>query len=220
MSLIDPLFHDRFATFRGWVRWLLAMVEWRVGRLQRFARIDFNAVRRVVFVCQGNICRSPFGEAVARRAGLPTASFGLATNTGMSAFGRAVETAQAQGIDLTSHRVTAIEDFTFEPGDLLVVMEVRQAWRLLKSSRLPDDVQMTLLGLWSQPLRPHLHDPFEHGPAYFTFCFRVIESGVKALALRVQSSHAGAALSSQEAFEQRGGQCIPKVGKERERIAP
>lgn len=196
MSLIDQLFHARFATFRGWVRWLLAMAEWRVGRLQRLARIDFSAVRRVVFVCQGNICRSPFGEAVARRAGLPTASFGLATTTGMSAFGRAVETAQAQGIDLTTHRVTAIEDFAFQSGDLLVVMEVRQARRLLKSPWLPGDVQITLLGLWSQPLRPHLHDPFEHGPAYFEFCFQVIESGVKELARRIQIVPVDDALSS------------------------
>ncbi|HRF43109.1 MAG TPA: phosphotyrosine protein phosphatase [Candidatus Competibacteraceae bacterium] len=201
MSLIDRLFHARFATFRGWVRWLLAMAEWRVGRLRRFARLDFSAVRRVVFVCQGNICRSPFGEAVARRVGLPTASFGLATSTGMPAFGRAVETAQAQGIDLTSHRVTAIEDFTFQRGDLLVVMEVRQARRLLKSRELPSEVQITLLGLWSEPLRPHLHDPFEHGPTYFQFCFQVIDSGVKELARRIRSGHVNDALSSREAFE-------------------
>jgi protein-tyrosine phosphatase len=196
MSLIDRLFHDRFATFRGWVRWLLAMIDWRVGRLQRFARINFNAVRRVVFVCQGNICRSPFGEAVARRMGLSTASFGLATSTGMPAFGRAIETAQAQGIDLTLHRVTAIEDFVFQSGDLLVVMEVRQARRLLKSRELPRGVQITLLGLWSEPLRPHLHDPFEHGSAYFEFCFRVIESGVKELARRIRSGSVCDALSS------------------------
>ena len=201
MSLIDQLFHARFATFRGWVRWLLAMIEWRVGRLQHFAHIDFNAVRRVVFVCQGNICRSPFGEAVARRAGLPTASFGLATSTGMPAFGRAIETAQAQGIDLALHRVTAIEDFVFQSGDLLVVMEVRQARRLLKSRELPGDIQITLLGLWSQPLRPHLHDPFEHGSTYFQFCFQVIESGVKELARRIRSGRMSDVLSSREALE-------------------
>ncbi|MEO8304481.1 MAG: phosphotyrosine protein phosphatase [Betaproteobacteria bacterium] len=183
MSAIDRRIEPRYASFRGWVRLRLANAEFRAGRLKRFASIDFSKVERLVFVCQGNICRSSFAEFVARRSGVSTASFGLQAATGERAFPRAIATATAFGIDLDRHRVTDIADFEFRSGDLLATMEVRQARRL--SSIVADPgVQITLVGLWSTPFRPHIHDPYEHSDAYFATCFRTLQSGVHGLVSR------------------------------------
>jgi len=176
----------RYASFRGWVRLMLANAEFTVGRLERFAEIDFARVGRFVFVCQGNVCRSCFAEFVARRHGVPAASFGLQAGTGEPAFGRAIETAAAFGIDLGSHRVTDVTDFVVRPGDLLATMEVRQARRL--SSMFTDPaIQVTLVGLWATPFRPHVHDPYEHSSDYFANCFGIVESGVRELVARWQA---------------------------------
>lgn len=171
----------RYGTERGLVRLWLAQLEALCGRLRPFTDIDFSRVRRFVFVCQGNICRSPFAEYAARRAGLPCASFGLSTTTGVTAFAGALAAARACGIDMDAHRATDLADFELRDGDLLLVMEVRQARRLaaLTAGRA---VQVGLLGAWARPRRVHIHDPFTLSEAYFAHCFAVIESAVAGLA--------------------------------------
>lgn len=194
---LEALVSRRYATLRGLARLVLADLEHVTGRLRPFSAIDFARIRRFVFVCQGNVCRSCFAEYVARRHGIPAASFGLATESGQPAFGKAIATATNFGIDLGPHRVTAVEDFSFAADDLLVAMEVRQARRLVAIAPSPP-VQITLIGLWSRPFRPHLHDPYEHGMDYFDTCFRILESGVDTLARRWRDAGAPDAPASPE----------------------
>ena len=92
----------------------------------------------------------------------------------------AVETARKFGVDLSAHRTTDLEDFGFEPGDLLLAMEVRQARRI--ASLVADkDVQVSLLGLWGTPRRVHIHDPHTLSAEYFETCFERIKSSVEGL---------------------------------------
>ena len=131
-------------------------------------------------MCQGNICRSPFAHAYAQRLGLEARSLGLATTTDAPAYPLAVETARKFGVDLSTHRATDLGDFQFEPGDLLLAMEVRQARRI--APLVADkDVQVSLLGLWSTPRRVHIHDPHTLSAEYFETCFDRIMSSVEAL---------------------------------------
>jgi protein-tyrosine phosphatase len=171
----------RYGTERGWVRLALAGLEHRAGRLHAYTEVDLSRVRRFVFVCLGNICRSPYAEHVARRAGLPCASLGLSTTTGAPAFEDAVATAAARGADLGAHQATDLADFEIEDGDLLLAMEVRQA-RRLDSLLAGRDVQVALLGAWAVPRRLHIHDPHTLGSDYFVTCFEAIESAVAGLA--------------------------------------
>jgi protein-tyrosine phosphatase len=174
----------RYGTERGWVRLALAELEYRTGQLHAYTNVDLTRVRRFVFVCLGNICRSPYAEHVARRAGLPCASLGLSTTTGAPAFDGALATAAARGADLSAHRATDWLDFEFEEGDLLLGMEVRQVRQLTEILAGCDvhDVQVALLGQWAVPRRLHIHDPHTLGDDYFVTCFDVIESAVEALA--------------------------------------
>ena len=143
---------------------------------------DPAEVRRLVFVCHGNICRSAFADVVGRRAGLQVASFGLSTDAGKHAHPPAVATAASLGFDLSGHRTTRIEDFEAEPGDLLLAMEARQLRRLASNPSLVD-LPRVLLGSYASPPVPHLHDPYELDPAYMQTCLRRIESAVTRLAV-------------------------------------
>lgn len=173
---LDSLIDVGFATFRGFVRLVLGELEFVSGRLQPFVQIRPKEVRRLVFVCLGNINRSAFADVVATGLGAHTASFGLSTNTGEPAFEKAISTAPVYGYDLAAHRATNFPDYTFQPGDLLLAMEVRHVHELIRRG-IPED-SIALLGHWARPHRIHIHDPHRHTDAYFRTCFAIIHSGV------------------------------------------
>lgn len=172
----------RFGTFRGLVRALLAHAELASGRLRPFQLQQPAAVRRVVFVCLGNICRSAYAHQIAAAEGLEVASLGLSTSTGGSSPAQALAAAARAGVDMTPHRSTDFKDFTVHPGDLFLVMEVRQAHEIRRRLGPRTDVQICLLGMWADPVMPHLHDPFTLSDAYFDTCFVRVTTAVRRLA--------------------------------------
>ncbi|TMQ77794.1 phosphotyrosine protein phosphatase [Candidatus Accumulibacter phosphatis] len=175
-----------YGTFRGWVRCVLAQLEWIAGRTDRFVTVQPESVNRLVFVCLGNINRSAFAAAVARSRGVRTSSLGLATTTGAPAFETAVTTARRFGIDLSTHAATDFSDFVYRPGDLLLVMEIRHVHRLLAQGIPPTAI--ALLGAWSSPRRLHLHDPALQSDHYFMTCFVLIHSATVSLVEELRSA--------------------------------
>jgi protein-tyrosine phosphatase len=84
---------------------------------------------RIVFVCTGNLCRSPMAEvmmidALGRRActGIEVSSVGTWAYEGHPAMAEAVETMRSMQIDLSEHRSHAVIDHEIEAADLVVVM--------------------------------------------------------------------------------------------------
>jgi protein-tyrosine phosphatase len=177
----------RFGSYRGFVRLLLGCFENGIGGYRRLKRIRWDRVERVVFVCHGNMCRSPYAERRAATYGLLAASFGLSAETGAPADPSALKFAAQRAIGLAEHRACAAKDFKFHCGDLLIVMEPRQA-RAMSRCLPMVPCQLTLLGLWSRPRRPHIHDPYRLCNAYWEQCFDVIDSAVRAIAERTRLS--------------------------------
>jgi protein-tyrosine phosphatase len=177
-----------FGTHRGLVRLALAYLELATGRLSSFRPNKSVTPRRLVFVCQGNICRSAFAEKVAASLGLPVASIGLSTTTGAKSPAEAVKSAGRQGIDLTEHRAVDWEDFKVLPGDLFLAMEIRQAHELRRRLNGRTDVSVSLLGLWGAPLMPHIHDPFTLSEEYFDTCFIRVQHAVSGLREAIDKS--------------------------------
>lgn len=173
-----PMIDDHFGTWRGAVRLGLSYLEVATGRAA--IKMPETDVRRLVFICHGNICRSAFADVVARQAGLNTASFGLSTSAGLPAHPPAADAALQMGYDLSAHRTTRAEDFIPAAGDLLLAMEVRQLWRLSRDGKF-SDLPRALLGLWAQPSTPHLHDPYELRSAYMLTCLKRIETAIPPL---------------------------------------
>ncbi len=172
----------RFGTARGLVRLTLAYGEAALG-LASIRAPDAAEVRRLVFVCHGNICRSAFADAAAAEAGLATASFGLSAAHGTSAHPPVVALAGEMGIDLNRHRATAREAYQPQPGDLLLAMETRQLRRIAADARLAH-LPRTLLGLYTRPVTPHLHDPYRLSDPYTRLCLRRIASAIPVLSSR------------------------------------
>jgi protein-tyrosine phosphatase len=176
---LSTLIDTNHGTLRGWVRSVLADIEFILGRVDNHTRPKFQQVDRLVFVCLGNINRSAFAEQVARSLGANTSSIGLSTTTGTPAFQKAIETAPQFNLDLSQHQATNISDYCFQPNDLLLVMEIRHAKRLLAVG-IPQHA-IALLGHWATPHRIHLHDPHTLSDAYFRTCFTLIHSAVHGL---------------------------------------
>ncbi|MET0136872.1 MAG: phosphotyrosine protein phosphatase [Sphingobium sp.] len=178
----------RFGTIRGLIRLLLSYAELAVGR----GAIRVGApeeVRRLVFICHGNICRSAFADVAARGAGLSVTSFGLSTDDGKPAHGPAIDAAARLGHDLTAHRATQMAQYVPKDGDLLLAMETRQLRRLASDPRL-GSLPRTLLGLYTRPRIPHLHDPYALDPAYMDICLARIATAMPALRAKFPNARA------------------------------
>lgn len=85
---------------------------------------------RVLFVCLGNICRSPTAEAVfrdrARRAGLSVTADSCGTSgwhEGEAPYPPAIKAAAARGYDLTGLRARQIQTADFASFDHILVMD-------------------------------------------------------------------------------------------------
>lgn len=173
---------------RAFLRHQQALSLYRIGVLRRFTRIDWGRVERVIFVCHGNICRSPYCEARGRLLGLQTASLGLSAEENSPASASVAALARMRGVELADHRARTLPNVAVGPTDLLVAMEPSQARQLRKLTAGP---QITLLGLWSATPRPYLHDPYGLGQDYITRCLDILDQGVQRIAKEVRQHHAG-----------------------------
>ena len=84
---------------------------------------------KIVFVCTGNICRSPMGEALlrhelARRGcdGIEVSSCGTWASFPQPATEHAVSVLQGRGVDLAAHRSRALDPAELEEADLVLAM--------------------------------------------------------------------------------------------------
>ena len=172
---------DNYGGPRHILKYYVSRLRDMLGGFRALRDVDWTRVKRLVFVCRGNICRSPYAEMLARRAGLAAVSFGLIAKAGSPANPDAIENAAACGIDLAQHRSQRGEDVDIGPGDLLIGMELWHATALQRMAK-KKNAQVTLLGLWSTPSYPYIHDPYGHREAYFQTCFSVIETSVVGMA--------------------------------------
>lgn len=179
--MTDPLAKD-FGTWRGALRLALAHVE-VAARQASILAPDPAQVRRLVFVCHGNICRSAYADGLARRAEMNVTSFGLSTSSGKGAWPLVEQQARARGLDLSGHRTMRVEDYVPLAGDYLLGMETRHLRKLAANPRTAG-LPRGLLGSYAAPAVPHLHDPYQLDPAYMDVCLTRIEHAVAALVTR------------------------------------
>lgn len=194
---LKKLIHTNYGTHRGFVRLVLAQLEYILGNVDDFCRFDPTQAKQLVFVCWGNINRSCFADYVARRLGIPASSFGLSTTTGSPAFPTAIATASRHGIRLDEHTATDKCDYHYQEGDWLFVMEIRHA-RQLVALGFPSN-RISLLGHWASPMRLHIHDPHSLSRDYYITCFTLLESAVTNIASLLQAN-AGAVAEDPESL--------------------
>ena len=175
---------DNYGSRRGLVRTWWCRLLYLLGGFREHQQVDWDSIERLVFVCQGNICRSAYAEAIARSLGLDAVSCGLKTIVDAPANEDAVRAARARGVDLKEHKTTPIMYMVLKKTDLLIAMEPWQAEFLKR--HLMRGYGSTLLGLWFDPVRPHIQDPYGSSYGYFNYCFEYIERSVNAISEKVK----------------------------------
>ena len=141
-------------------------------------------VDRLVFVCAGNICRSPFGEHLAHRAGVPAVSMGLHATTGSPADPSALRHAQRLGVDMQAHQATGFDAALVREHDLVIAFELWQV-RALAQALQGRQVSVRLLGGFLGPLSFHIHDPYGLHDDYFARCFATISRAFEAMSTQL-----------------------------------
>jgi protein-tyrosine phosphatase len=153
---------------------------YRLGTFRSLRHIDPQRVKRLVFVCKGNICRSPYAEARARTLQINAISSGMDTATGLAVDPSALQNAFRRDIDLSAHQTRPLSNISLGADDLVICMEPSQA-RALRHVTRSTGSQITLLGLWAKPPQPNLTDPHGRSDAYFQNCFALIDDAVGSL---------------------------------------
>jgi protein-tyrosine phosphatase len=170
----------------AYLRHLTARALSLAGAYRTLTDIDWSAIERLVFICKGNICRSPYGAARARLLGFDAASFGLEAVDGALADPNAARNAQHRKLDLSAHRSLRLDAARLRNNDLLLVFEPRQLHAV--EARCGRGPTITLAGLWVNPVRPYVSDPYGRSDRYFQECFGVIDASVTALVSRINAA--------------------------------
>jgi protein-tyrosine-phosphatase len=157
------------------------------GRRRRSAARRVAARGRpatLLFICHGNICRSPYAEASARRR------LGAATRVESAGFigpdraspAEAVAAASEVGIDLTAHRSRVLTPEMLRAAGLVVVMDAGQRERLLLGRWALADRIVVLGDFDPEPIeRRAIPDPVEKPVEAFRSCYARIERCVALL---------------------------------------
>ena len=157
-------------------------------------RIPETPPRSLLFLCQGNICRSPFAEQVAAaiakassRNDLDFSSAGLNVKRVEGSPDTAVQAAAAYNVDLAPHRSQPLTEELAGKYDLMVVMEAGQAGpacrksgRGKRSVALLPRFDKRARRLYDQ--RAHrIEDPFGGDFDVFSSCYERITRSVRGL---------------------------------------
>lgn len=160
------------------------MVEW-----------SLVSTRRILFVCLGNICRSPLVEAVARKrfaeAGLKVEVASCGTggwHAGEQADPRMRAAAAGAGYELGNHRARQLSMADFERYDLLLAMDsdnLREMRRMVGA----EVAKRTALFLdWAGLAPPHeFPDPYYGELTGFVQSIVLAEQGVRGLIGRLHA---------------------------------
>ncbi len=150
-------------------------------------------IRSILFVCMGNICRSPVVEAVARsrfaRAGLGIAVDSAGTgdwHAGDTADPRSRASALARGYDLSEHRARQVTAEDFTRFDKLLVMDRMNLRDLTRMAPREGHDRIAMFLHWSGVAADHadhadLPDPYYGQVRDFDHVIDLAESGVDGL---------------------------------------
>jgi len=182
---INPnrIIKQKYGSRKGMIYNCLYKILYHFGYYKRFETVDWQSVKRLVFVCKGNVCRSAYANILAQSQNIESISCGLDAIDDAYANDMAINVSRKHGYDLSVHRSRALTSIDIRKTDLLVAMEPWQTNKLISSTK--NKYQYTLLGLWGNTKTPYIHDPYSLSEEYFDNCFKSIEESVNAIIKKV-----------------------------------
>jgi protein-tyrosine phosphatase len=154
---------------------------------------------RVLFVCMGNICRSPTArgvfEQLVKEAGL--ASLIKVDSAGTHAYHlgsgpdkRAIAAAAKRGYDLSRYRARRIEVDDFQRFDYILVMDYENLAALREI--LPPDSEgkvRLFMEFAGTPTHPEVPDPYYGGGGGFVRVLDLVEDAARGLLAHIRAQH-------------------------------
>jgi protein-tyrosine-phosphatase len=144
----------------------------------------------VLFICYGNICRSPFAERLFRREfgrdlpGLRTRAIRSAgfTVADRSSPPEAIAAAARFSVDLSSHRSTVITADVYRAAALVVTMSPDQSRDLRARFGVLNETMIVLADLDPRPIDSRtIRDPWRSPPEVYDLSYARIDRCIRAL---------------------------------------
>jgi protein-tyrosine-phosphatase len=165
--------------------------EWR-GRRRQLRRhrallqrlVATGGPRKIVFLCYGNICRSPLAAALAgqRLHGVDIESAGFHQQEGRSCPEKIQRIGNSFGVDLSGHRCRRVTAELFANADLVIAMD-KENLNCLGSEFSDVLERTTLLGLFGNPPAVAIADPYLANEALTQRICEQVRSSVDGLAV-------------------------------------
>jgi len=132
-------------------------------------------ITSVLVVCVGNICRSPTGERLFKRAlpNIRVSSAGLGALVGRPADQTASDVAAAHGLSLEGHQAQQLTAEMCRNVDLILVMEKRQIEQVNRIDPAARGKTM-LLGHWLN--QKEIADPYRKSREAFEEVYGLLEN--------------------------------------------
>ncbi|MHB8816739.1 MAG: arsenate reductase/protein-tyrosine-phosphatase family protein [Steroidobacteraceae bacterium] len=153
--------------------------------VRRVAKTRVSRSPSIVFLCQGNICRSPFAAIVARDRleGFNIDSAGFDQRANRATPVNVVEAAARMGYDMSQCRSTAVTEGLLQTADVVCLMDLDQYDQLAKA--YPYCLERTVpLGMFASPPVAEIEDPDRADDATTRRVLSQITSAVEGLAAR------------------------------------
>lgn len=138
--------------------------------------LSLGVVLRVVFVCTGNICRSPFAEYLAKHLSddhtVQFASAGTFAGPGNPAYSTGTAVAAEFGVDMTPHSATPLTAEVIANADVIYAMEDEHLSAVLE---LDPTAPVELLRTDGKPVP----DPYGENRQAYLDIFALIDDAVR-----------------------------------------
>ena len=146
-------------------------------------------IRNILFVCAGNICRSPMAEWQLKAllwenaiTGMQVGSAGLIALPGNTASFNAVRVAKENSISLEEHKARLITTELIDNADLVLVMESHQGHELITDHPQASEKILLLRHFARYGSRERgISDPYGRNLEAYRFCFEDIKECVESL---------------------------------------
>jgi protein-tyrosine phosphatase len=141
-------------------------------------------VKSILVVCEGNICRSPMGAGLLKRA-LPRTnvqSAGLGALVGQPAEDFAVRLMHERAIDISHHRAVQVTRDMCLQADLVLTMDNDQRKRL--EERYPQ-AQGRIFRV-GEHIRQDIPDPYRQSESIFRISLGLLDAGVREWLKRIE----------------------------------